>query len=451
MNERTGYAQIGEEQIAYRVTGDGDPPILYAPPLGHLEVALEEPTFAYFAGRLAAMGRLIRFDRRGSGTSDPLPAGTPATWETWTHDVVAVLDATDTAQAVIIGAHDAGPMAILFAATFPERALALVLANTTSRYLVSDDYPHGFAPEVAERVVGGVTENWGTESTTDVVIPSMADNPRFRAWYAKFQRAGATPHAAGRHFSELLHLDIRHALTSIRTPTLVLHRSDVAVIPIAHGRSIADHIVGARFVEIPGRDMTMYTEGTDLILDHVEKFLADVAVAGSARTVAERALATVLFTDIVSSTERAASAGDRRWRQLLDTYDDIAKRHVDRAQGRLVKRTGDGTLAVFDGPGRAISCAARISEAVRDVGLRVRAGIHCGEVELRGEDVGGIAVHIASRVAGQAGADEIVVSRTVKDLVAGSGFAFEDRGMHDLKGVPDPWQLFTVVEGAPAR
>lgn len=446
MKDTFGYADLDGRQIAYRISGGGSRDLVYAAgAISHIDVALEEPTFAQFVQRLGHMGRLIRFDRRGIGASDALPPGLSGSWETWVEDLRAAMDAVGSERAVIIGVHDAGPMAMLFAATYPDRVAALVLANTTARFLAADDYPTGFPPEMAGQLVEGLSSTWGTAAALDLAIPSRADNDRFREWYAKFQRAAATPRVAAANFAEVLNLDVRHVLSSIRVPTLVLHRSDLALIPSIHGRCIAERIPGARFVEIPGRDIVLYPEALDEILHHIQQLMDEGQPETDAeRRLAERSLASVLFTDIVSSTEVAASMGDRRWRDLLDLHDEVVARTVERYHGRLIKRTGDGTLAVFDGPSAAILCASSIGASLRDLGLQLRAGIHCGEIELRGSDVGGVAVHIASRIADFAEPGELLVSRTVRDLVAGSTFDFVDRGPRELKGLSEAWSLFAV-------
>jgi class 3 adenylate cyclase len=330
-------------------------------------------------------------------------------------------------------------MALFFAGTRPERTGALVLADATARYLVADDYPIGEAPEVAEVMVARATEQWGTEANVQASSTARARDERFLRWSARLQRAIASPRVVRAYLRALLEVDVRPILPLIQAPTLVLHHTDFEFLPVAHGRYLAEHIPGARLVEVPG-DLPLLWELPDPALEAVEEFLTGV----DRPAVSTRVLATVLFTDIVGSTERAAELGDRRWRELLQVHDDLAARLVDRWGGRLVKSTGDGILATFDGPGRAVGCAAALREELRGIDIELRAGLHAGEVELRDGDVGGIAVHIAARVMAAAGPGEVLVSRTVRDLVTGSDTVLEDRGDHHLKGVEGSWRLFAV-------
>ena len=333
-------------------------------------------------------------------------------------------------------------MGLLFAATYPDRVTALVLMNTTARLLRESDYAIGLSPEQAESLLMTLVDAWGTEAVAAVVAPSRAGDPQFRRYAAKFMRAAATPRAVAAQLRYLFGLDARSVLPLIQTPTIVLHSKDFPLFPLEHGRYLADHIPGARLVEVPGGDPNPITdpEAIEIMADHFEEFLT------GHRRVREpdRVLATVLFTDIVASTERAAQLGDQRWKGLLDQLDRVAHGEIEKFGGRLVKTTGDGHLATFDGPGKAVRCARTLIEAVEPLGIQLRAGLHTGEVELRGPDVGGIAVHIGARVSSLARPSEVLVSRTVTDLVAGSGLEFEDRGEHALKGINGEWRLFSV-------
>jgi class 3 adenylate cyclase len=330
-------------------------------------------------------------------------------------------------------------MAMLFAATYPERTSALMVWNTSARWTVADDYPTGLSQEATDALYRALVSGWGSEDLAKVVDPDLAGDEEHNRFLAKLARAAMTPRAVAAQLRMRFELDARAVLPMIRVPTLVLQRRDNAVSRREHGLYIAEHIPGAKYVEIPGRDLAYFT-GVDELCDEVEEFLTGI------RHVAEpdRVLATVLFSDIVESTARAASLGDRRWKEVLDLHDKTARARVDEFGGRLVKMTGDGVLATFDLPGKAIRCAADLITALRAAGLEIRVGLHTGEIELRGEDVAGIAVVIGARVMSEAGPAEIACSRTVRDLVAGSGFEFEDRGLRSLKGVPESWQIFAV-------
>ena len=443
MPPETRYATSDAGLIAYQVVGDGPFDLVYMNgSASHVDVRWEAPPFARFLERLASFSRLILFDRRGAGASDPVPIDATPTWEEWADDLRVVLDTVKSEQAALFAMLDAGPMAMLFAATYANRTKALVLGNTTARVRAAKDYPIGLSSEVAEATLEFFAQRWGTEDAATALAPTLSQDPRMRAWFAKYQRASASPRVFAAQLRSLLELDVRGVLESIRVPTLILHRAAYGALPLEHGRYLAEHIDGARFVELPGSDSTLIAERPDITLDALEEFLTGVRHLPPA----DRVLATILFTDIVDSTRLASEMGDRRWRGLLDQHDEIARAEVERHRGRALKSTGDGMLATFDSPGRAIRCAMAIREALAGMGLSIRAGMHAGEIELRGDDVGGIAVHIAARVSALAGAGEVLVSRTVSDLVAGSEFDFMDRGDHALKGVSGEWQLFAVAE-----
>lgn len=446
MRPTTKFAKLGNDRIGYQVLGDGPVDLIFLTGMSsHIDLRWEEPLNEYFLHRLASFTRLILFDRRGTGVSDPVPSDHLPTWEEWADDMRVVLDAVGSERTAIMAWVDGGPMAMLFAATYPERTTALVLAHTAAKYVRADDYPHGLAPEVAERLLQTVEELWGTEGFVSIAAPSRAQDDGFRQRYGRYLRAAARPREAAAQLRNLLSSDVRHVLPLIHCPTLVLNRNAYPLVTMDHARYLVDHISGARLVELPGTDGVLVTEHASGILDRIEEFLSGIP-GGS---VPDRILATVLFTDIVSSTDRAASMGDRRWKAVLEVHDDITRDQVARFQGRFIESTGDGVLATFDRPGRAIRAAGAIQGSIRALGIDIRAGLHAGEIELREgrHRVGGIAVHIAARVMATAAPGEILVSSTVKDLVAGSGIEFRDRGMHDLKGVPGGWRLF-VVEGA---
>jgi pimeloyl-ACP methyl ester carboxylesterase len=435
----TEYAKLGDELIGYQIAGDG-PDLVYCTGLtSHLDLRWDFPPMARYLERLASFCRLISFDRRGFGISDPVPNGV-LTWEEWADDIRAVMDAADSKRAVIVGENDAGPTALMFAATFPERVSALVLVSSGAKYRGSDDFPGGIDPEQAEFLAQAIAEGWGRETLVRFAISSYADNEPAVRWMAKYLRSCMTPRGANAQFRYLLELDLRELVSAIHVPTLILHRANSPFVPTAIGRDLHERISDSRYVEVPGSDVWSCTEHPEVFLGLIEEF-----VTGAKPVVdVDRVLATVMFTDIVGSTTRAVDLGDKRWKELLDRHDDITRVQVDRYGGRVVKTTGDGALATFDSPGRAIRCASELGVLLRGVGINVRAGLHTGEIERRGDDVGGIAVHIGARVMGEAGPGEVLCSRTVRDLVVGSGLAFEDRGPRALKGVPDEWQLFAV-------
>jgi class 3 adenylate cyclase len=438
----TKYARLGQDRIAYQALGQGPPDLVFTMgTFSHLDIIWEDPGSALFLRTLASFCRLILFDRRGAGASDPLPPDPLPPWEAYADELAAVLDEVGAERAAIMGQLDAGPTTIFFATTKPERTSALVLVHTTAKYVASTDYPMGIAAELFEALLAQVDQQWGSEAMAATMVPSRADDARFRRWFAKLQRASASPRAVQPLLRAAFEVDVRPLLGLVQAPTLILHRQDDQILPVEHGRYLAEHIPGAKLVELPGADAALMWETPELALDLIEEFLTGV------RRTAEptRVLATVLFTDIVGSTGQAMRLGDRRWRQLLNLHDELAARLVEEFHGQLVKTTGDGILATFDGPGRGIRCAAALRDELSGIGLRIRAGLHTGEVELRDGDVGGIAVHIAARVMGTAGPNEILTSGTVRDLVVGSNTVLDDRGSQPLKGVEGTWQLFALA------
>jgi class 3 adenylate cyclase len=438
----TRYLRLEGDRIAYQTFGEGPPDLVLAPgSFGHLDIAWEDPGIALFYRTLASWCRLLMFDRRGTGISDPLPPDPLPPWEGYARELGAVLDEVGAERAALLAEVDAGPTGIFFAATRPERTSALILAHTTARFVATDDYPIGLPAADAEALVAEVDRLWGSEALAALVAPSRAGDQRFRRWFAKLNRAGASPRAAQAFLRALLEVDVRPALPLVQAPTLVLHRPGARLIPVAHARYLAERIPRATLVELPGADPTLVWETPQLVLDHLEAFLTGVRRSAAPT----RILATVLFTDIVGSTERAGRLGDRRWAELLNVHDELARRVVEEFDGRLVKTTGDGILATFDGPGRAIRCAAALADELRGIGVQIRAGLHAGEVELRDRDVGGIAVHIAARVMAAAQPGDILTSGTVRDLVVGSDIALHDRGTRPLKGVEGSWRLFSAL------
>jgi class 3 adenylate cyclase len=353
------------------------------------------------------------------------------------------MDTLGCERAAILGGYDAGPMAITLAANHPERVTALILVNTTARWTRDDDYPIGMDPEAVEQIVGMLVATWGSEAAAAMAVPSRADDPAFVTWFAKLQRLSISPAEAAAYTRAMITADVRALLPSITAPTLVIHRRDIQFIPLSHAEYVAGTIPGARLVTIPGQDVPMMWEGQEEMLDAIEEFLTDARPVSRAN----RVVATVVFMDIVESTQRAEALGDRRWQALLEVHDEIVAKAIAANSGRLVKTTGDGFLATFDGPGKAILAAGQICRGLAPLGIVTRTGIHTGEVESGRDDVTGLAVHLASRIMDTAGPGEIWVSGTVKDLVVGSGFTFEDRGNHSLKGLDEEWRLYSVETG----
>lgn len=436
----TRYLRTERGLVAYQVLGDGPIDLMYlSGGTSNVDLRWDYPLAASFIRRLSSFSRLIMFDRLGTGASDDLPAEATPTWEEWADEIRLVLDAVESERAAILAVLDAVAMGILFAATNPARTSALILGNASARYRADVGYP-GMDSKAVEEAAGWFESAWGTEEFAAAITPSSSALPGYTQWFAKYMRASASPRLIAAQLRSLADIDLRDVLPSIRAPTLVLQRDAFAFAPLEHGRYVADHIPDARLVVIPGADSSFWSAETDLVLDVVEEFLTGVRPPREP----DRALATVLFTDIVDSTLRAVELGDRAWHRALDSHDDLSRVEIDRHGGRLIKTTGDGILATFDAPGRAVRCALELVKGVAALGVAIRAGLHTGEVELRGDDVGGIAVHTAARVGALAASGEVLVSRTVVDLVAGSGLGFDDRGEHVLKGVPGAWPLFAA-------
>ncbi|MGZ4139889.1 MAG: adenylate/guanylate cyclase domain-containing protein [Actinomycetota bacterium] len=442
MRSEVRYARSGDVHIAYQVVGDGPIDLVYSPGIwSNLEIMWEWPAWADYLDRLASFSRLILFDMRGVGLSD---RGNQAPiLELQTNDIGAVLDAAGAETAAVFGGARAGAMAMLFAATHPERTRALILYAPVAKTVAAPDWPTGKSEQEQRRFVERFTSEMGTGENLDLQGPSF--DPSFKTWWARFGRLVATPGAYEELAQIFTPLDVRQVLPHIQAPTLVLHRAGDRIVNSAQGRAVAEAIHGARFVELPGEDHIPFLGNTDVLVDEVEEFLTGVRPAPKT----DRILATVLFTDIVGSTERASAMGDKPWRDLLQRHHAAVRIELQRFHGREVDTAGDGFFATFDGPARGIRCAEAIRESLRGIGLEIRSGLHTGEVEIIGDKISGIAVHIGARIAARAEAGEILTSSTVKDLVAGSGLTFEDRGSHQLKGVPDEWRLFAVVSGTP--
>ncbi|MGZ4142526.1 MAG: adenylate/guanylate cyclase domain-containing protein [Actinomycetota bacterium] len=442
MRSEVRYARSGDVHIAYQVVGDGPIDLVYSPGIwSNLEIMWEWPAWADYLDRLASFSRLILFDMRGVGLSD---RGNQAPiLELQTNDIGAVLDAAGAETAAVFGGARAGAMAMLFAATHPERTRALILYAPVAKTVAAPDWPTGKSEQEQRRFVERFTSEMGTGENLDLQGPSF--DPSFKTWWARFERLVATPGAYEELAQIFTPLDVRQVLPHIQAPTLVLHRAGDRIVNSAQGRAVAEAIHGARFVELPGEDHIPFLGNTDVLVDEVEEFLTGVRPAPKT----DRILATVLFTDIVGSTERASAMGDKPWRDLLQRHHAAVRIELQRFHGREVDTAGDGFFATFDGPARGIRCAEAIRESLRGIGLEIRSGLHTGEVEIIGDKISGIAVHIGARIAARAEAGEILTSSTVKDLVAGSGLTFEDRGSHQLKGVPDEWRLFAVVSGTP--
>jgi class 3 adenylate cyclase len=441
------YAMSNDAYIAFETVGEGERDLLvildgFVP----IDTIADEPRLARSMARLNAFARLIRFDRRGVGLSDPVSPAAPPTLEQWVEDAIAVLDAAGSERAVVLASAEIGSVGMLIAATHPDRVESLVLVNSYARAVADSDYPDGLDPDVVADLISSSTDPAPPDEADDFILvaaPSAAHDPHFRQWWSETGRRGASPATARSLLRVELESDVRAVLPTIQCPTLVVHMRDEPLVPIALGRYVADHVPGAQWVEIQGADDFWWvSDSASSVVDAIEEFVTGVPSAPTTN----RVLATVLFTDIVSSTEHAHALGDGRWREMLDRHDRSVRRQLTRFRGREVNTTGDGFVATFDGPARAVECACAIRDAAHQLGIEVRSGVHTGEIELRDDDIAGIAVHIAARVAALAEPSTVWVSRTVTDLVIGSSLGFQDRGDHQLKGVPGAWALYSVTD-----
>jgi class 3 adenylate cyclase len=438
---QTRYAPSPDGAVAFQVLGEGPTDLLFIQNwASNIEVMWEEPALANYFERLASFSRVIVFDKRGTGISDPVPLDRLPTLERWMDDALMVLDAADSAQAAVVGDTEGGPLAMLLAAAHPRRVSALVLVNSFARLARAPDYRIGLPEHLLDGLLDAWRREWGSGEILELTAPGLAGDPRARRWLGRYQRLSMAPVQAELAYRWVQRVDVRSVLGSIQAPTLILQRRNRYYRP-AYGRFLAEHIAGARLVELPGRDAYPFHVDAEPVLAEVEAFLTGARPAAPT----SRVLATVLFTDIADSTGHAARLGDERWRALLARHREVVRDCLARHGGHEIHTTGDGFVATFDGPGRAIRCAAQIVDGVRSLGVEVRAGVHTGEIELLGDDISGIAVHIAARVMAAAPPARVWTTGTVRDLVIGSGIEFADRGGHALKGVPGVWTLHEVA------
>jgi pimeloyl-ACP methyl ester carboxylesterase len=440
MPPQTRYTANGDVNIAYQVTGDGPLDLVLVPGyVSNLEVTWDEPHFRNFLSRLASFSRLILFDKRGTGLSDRV-TDIPSL-EVRMDDMRSVMDAAGSERAALFGISEGAPMSLLFAATYPQRTTAVITAGGYARRAWAPDYPWGLTEARYKNWIDAIRQDWGGEAGLALRAPSMVKDESFRRWWGEYMRNGAGPGDAIRIVRMTAEIDVRHIVSSIRVPTLILHSVGDGSVDVGCARALAELMPAAKYVELPGPDHLPWLSDADAIVDEIAEFLTGVRPHAEP----DRILATVLFTDIVGATEKAASIGDRHWRDLLTAHHGTVRRSLQRFRGREIDTAGDGFLASFDGPARAVQCARTIAEEVRPLGIEIRAGLHTGECEVMGEKLGGIAVHIGARVASLAAPGEVLVSSTVKDLVAGSGLVFADHGTHALKGIPGEWRLFAVA------
>jgi class 3 adenylate cyclase/pimeloyl-ACP methyl ester carboxylesterase len=441
----TQYALSGGNHIAYQVADGAERDILYVPrTTTPIDLLWDDPIVARGLRRLAACGRLIMCDLRGWGASDSIDTTRLPAMQAWMDDIGAVLDAAESGQATLIGGSESALPLMLFAATNPNRTTGLVLINAFARFLRTPETPFGIPPEYAERYTELYRAIAGSGALVDYLAPTRSSEPAFRRWSARSQRLGAGPGTAAAIYEVFMRTDLSGVLPSIRVPTLVLHREGDQHVRNGHSQFLADRIPGAQLVTLSGADNEWFSGEIEPLFDEIEGFVTGIRRAR--RT--DRVLATILFTDIVGSTERAAALGDAAWRVLREAHDELLRSHIESFGGQLIETTGDGALATFNGPARAIYCACGIRDAAASLGLRIRAGLHTGEIELMNDGIGGLAVHIGARIAALAEADEVIVSAAVPPLVAGSSIRFTPRGTHELKGVPDQWAVYSVEEGA---
>ena len=448
MEPTTGYALLDDQRIAYQMIGDGPVDIVFAPGwFSAFDIEWEHPEMRSFFRRMARFSRVIRLDRRGSGASDPLPPDQLPPWESFADDIACVMDTVGADDAFLWGDGDAGPLSVLFAATHPERVRGLVLFHTAARFLADVDYEFGMPPEFSDEMAEFMIQDWGSASGEhlNLWVPSRADDPEFRHWVSRLMRATTTPSSVKKYMDGVITADVREFLPSLAVSTLILHPRSSQMLPFAHAEYLARQVPNSTLVDLDGDGDVFPAFGlADQVVTQVQRFVT----GAPAPVPTERALATVLFTDIVSSTDIASQLGDRQWGEKLDRHDDLVKKNIAVHSGNLVKHTGDGILATFDGPGRAVGFATALQADLRGIGLSIRTGIHTGEIEKRESDIGGVAVHLGARIMAEADGDEILVSRTVRDLVIGSPLVFQDRGAHSLKGIEGEWQLFAVVSHA---
>ena len=441
----TRYAHSAGGYVAWQSFGEAKRDILFVSSWAtNIDAMWDEPSCALFFKRLSKIGRVICFDKRGTGVSDPVPLTALPTLEEWMDDALLSLDAAGSPSAVVIGDTEGGPMAMLLAATFPDRVSALILVNTFARWRRAPDYPIGMPDATLDKLIALYEQHWGQDpAMLALTAPSIAADPHMQEWFMRMQRLAMPPGAATRMYRWVLNLDVRSILAAISVPVLVLQRIDNRHYRAEFGGYLAKQIPGARLVELPGADcFPLHTAEGGPLLDEIQEFLTGARPAPPA----ERELATILFTDIVGSTDRVAAIGDSRWLEVRSAHDAIVRRNLGIYRGREIERTGDGFLATFDGPARAVHCAVRVRDEVKLLGLDVRAGLHTGEIERRPAEIGGIAVHLASRVLSLARQGEIMVSGTVADLVIGADITFEDCGTRNLKGIPGNWRILRVAD-----